>query len=114
MITIRKEDWEELWSKINGSVKNWNTPECYNHENSGEIIFDGYRIKWNHHYSKNYEGVPFNDIMIYYYQPDQFWVHEKAWKREGSGASHNISNSQIKSLRESVEKFLVKKGISIE
>ena len=114
MITIKKEEWEELWSKINGSIKNWNTPESRNYEYMGKLVFDGYRLEWLHHYSTNYEGVPFNNIMIYYYLPNQSWTYDKAWKRVGNSYPCNISNSQIKSLRESVEKFLVKKGVSIE
>ena len=114
MITIKKEEWEDLWSKINGSVKNWNTPESRNHEYMGKFVFEGYRLEWHHHYSKDYEGVPFNNITVYYYLPDEIFVYEKIWKKEGSGVSCDISASKIKSLRESVEKYLAEKGVSIE
>ena len=110
---INREQWENLWDSINDSIKNWKSPESYKYEHTGEITFSGHRIEWHHHYSKNYEGVPFNSITIYHYLPNEFFVYEKIWKKEGSGVSCDINTSKIKSLRENVEKYLNKIKIEI-
>lgn len=110
---INREQWENLWDNINDSVKNWRNPESKNYSNKGYIVFDGHRIEWDHHYSKNYEGVPFNSITVYYYLPNEIFAYEKIWKKDGSGVSCDISASKIKSLRENVEKYLKKMDMEI-
>ena len=110
---INKEQWENLWDNINNSVKNWRSPESKNYSNKGDITFDGHRIEWHHHYSKNYEGVSFNSIAVYHYLPNEIFAYEKIWKKEGSGVSCDISASKIKSLRENVEKYLKKMDMEI-
>jgi hypothetical protein len=82
MNMINREQWEMLWKNINNSIKNWRTPESKNYGHTGEITFAGHRIEWHHHYSTNYEGVPFNNITICHYLPDSVFVYEKIWKRE--------------------------------
>lgn len=110
---INREQWENLWNNINDSVKNWRSPESKNYSNKGDITFDGHRIEWHHHYSKNYEGVPFNSIAVYHYLPNEIFAYEKIWKKEGSGVSCDISASKIKSLKENVEKYLKKMDMEI-
>lgn len=117
MATIKKEEWENLWEKINKSVESWRTSDGWKCEHIGKFTFDGYRIEWCHHYSLNYEGVPFNNLTMNYYRPlypEQEARGDKFWRKEGSGAHCDIGKPKMKSLRASVEKLLDKEGITIE
>lgn len=118
---INRKQWEKMWNEIETSVMNWETPNGWENVKEGKITLTENdkigELSWLHNYSSNYEGAKINEIGVYYTSPQEvkhdimFFIPEKKWFKNGVGTKCNITEKQINDLKNSVEKFLIKKNI---
>lgn len=99
------ETFNAFWMKVEDSIQN----------NKGEILkleFEGCELEATHHFVSPYMGRTINDLTIIFTPKDIVWCEErKFWSREGSASNrYKITNSQIKSLKASIEKYLINHG----
>ena len=102
---MQREVFNAFWEKLVDSVQN-------NRGRIETIEFDGNKLEFIHHYVSNYECSTINSISIIFTPKDIVWCEDRRiWERNAYSYPYKITNSQLNALKNSVEKYLAKKGV---
>ena len=99
------ETYNAFWMEVEDSVLN-------NKGKNLDIEFDGCKLEALHHYVPLYMGRTINDLTIIFTPKEIVWCGErKFWSRVGSVCNrYKITLSQFKSLKKSIDKYMIKHG----